>query len=37
MRGLFIKYYRYVIEKTEAIADEPNTFIFERLKQAVLS
>jgi len=32
MRGLPIKYYRYIIEKTEAVADEPNTFMFERLR-----
>ena len=32
MRGLFIKYCKHVIEKIGAIADEPNTFVFERLK-----
>ena len=37
MRGLPIKYCRHVIEKTGAVADEPNIFIFERLRQAVLS
>ena len=36
MRGFSIKYYRHVIEKTEAVADEPNIFIFERLRQAML-
>ena len=34
--GLPIKYYKHVIEKTEAVADEPSTFMFERLRQAVL-
>ena len=35
MRGLPIKYYRYVIEQTGAVVDKPSTFIFERLKEAV--
>jgi hypothetical protein len=35
MRGLPIKYRRHVIEKIGAVADEPNTLIFERLKEAV--
>jgi hypothetical protein len=35
MRGLPIKYYRHIIEKTGAVADEPNTLIFKRLKKAV--
>ena len=35
MRGLFIKYCKHIIEKTGAIADEPSTFIFERLKEAI--
>ena len=36
MRGLPIKYYRHIIEKTGAVADEPSTFVFERLRQAML-
>jgi len=36
MRKLFIKYYRYIIEKAEAVANKPSTFIFKKLKQAVL-
>jgi hypothetical protein len=35
MRGLPIKYYRYIIEKTGVVADEPSTFVFKRLKEAV--
>ena len=35
MRGLPIKYRRYIIEKTGAVADEPSTLIFKRLKEAV--
>jgi len=35
MRGLPIKYRRYIIERTGAVADEPSTLIFERLKEAV--
>ena len=30
-----IKYYRYAIEKTEAIVDKLNTFIFKRLREAI--
>ena len=37
MRGLPIEYYRHVIEKTGAVADEPSIFVFERLRQTVLS
>jgi hypothetical protein len=37
MRGLPIKYRRHVIEKTGAVADEPSTLVFERLKEAVES
>ena len=36
MRGLSIKYYRYVIEKIKAVTDKPSTFMFERLKQVML-
>jgi len=35
MQGLPIKYYRHVIEKTGAVADEPSTLIFKRLKEAI--
>jgi len=35
MRGLPIKYRRHIIEKTGAVADEPSTLIFKRLKEAV--
>jgi hypothetical protein len=35
VRGLPIEYCRHVIEKTGAVADEPNTLIFKRLKEAV--
>ena len=35
MRGLSIKYRRYIIEKIGAVADEPSTLIFERLKEAI--
>jgi len=35
MQGLPIKYHRHAIEKTGAVADEPSTLIFERLKEAV--
>ena len=35
MRGLPIEYRRYAIEKTGAVADEPSTLVFERLKEAV--
>jgi hypothetical protein len=37
VRGLPIKYRRHVIEKTGAVADEPSTLVFERLKEAVES
>jgi len=32
MRGLFIKYYRHIIENTRAVVDKPNTFVFKKLK-----
>jgi len=32
MRGLSIKYCRYIIKKTGAVTDESNTFMFERLR-----
>ena len=32
MRGLTIKYYKYIIEKIEAIVDKLSTFIFKKLK-----
>ena len=35
MRGLPIDYRRYVMEKIGAVADEPSTLIFKRLKEAV--
>ena len=35
MRGLPIDYRRHVIEQTGAVADEPSTLVFERLKEAV--
>ena len=35
MQGLPTKYRRHAIEKTGAVADEPNTLVFERLKEAV--
>ena len=35
MRGLPIEYRRHTIEKTGAVADEPSTLIFKRLKEAV--
>ena len=35
MRGLPIKFRRHALEKTGAIADEPSTLVFERLKEAV--
>jgi hypothetical protein len=35
IRGLPIKYYRHVMEQTGAVADEPRTLIFGRLKEAV--
>ena len=35
MRGLPTKYRRHAMEQTGAVADEPNTLVFERLKKAV--
>ena len=35
MRGLPIDYRRYVMEKIGAVADEPSTLIFKRLKEAI--
>ena len=35
MRGLPIDYCRHAMEKTRAVADEPRTLVFERLKEAV--
>jgi hypothetical protein len=35
IQGLPIEYRRHVIEKTGAVADEPSTLIFKRLKEAV--
>jgi hypothetical protein len=35
MRGLPIKYRRYIIEKIGAMVDEPSTLVFKRLKEAV--
>jgi hypothetical protein len=35
MRGLPIKYHRHVMEQTGAVADEPSTLVFERLKKAI--
>ena len=35
MRGLPIKYRRYVIEKIGAVADKPSTLMFKRLKEAI--
>jgi len=32
MHGLFIKYYRYIIKKTGAVADELSTFVFKKLR-----
>ena len=37
MRGLPIKYYRHVIERTGAVIDEPSTCVFKRLREAVES
>jgi len=36
MRGLPIKYCKYIIEKIGAVMDKPNTFMFKRLRQAML-
>ena len=35
MRGLPIKYRRYIMEIIGAVVDEPRTLIFKRLKKAV--
>ena len=35
MRGLLIKFYRHAMKITGAVADEPRTLIFKRLKEAV--
>jgi hypothetical protein len=35
MRGLPIKYRRYIIEKIGAVVDKPRTLVFKRLKEAV--
>ena len=35
MRGLPIEYRRYIMEKIGAVADEPSTLIFKRLKEAI--
>ena len=35
MQGLPIKFRRHIIEKTGAVADEPSTLIFKRLKEAI--
>ena len=35
MRGLPIKYYRYIIEKIGALKDKFSTFIFKRLKKII--
>ena len=37
MRELPIGYRRHVMEKTGAVADEPSTLVFKRLKEAVKS
>ena len=37
MQGLPIEYDRHIMEKTGAIADEPSTLVFKRLKEAVES
>ena len=37
MRGLPIEYRRHAMEKTGAVADEPRTLVFKRLKEAVES
>jgi len=37
MCGLPIKYYRHIIGKTGAVADELSTFVFKKLRQAMLS
>ena len=35
IQGLPIKYHRHAIEKIGAVADEPSTLVFKRLKEAV--
>ena len=35
MRGLFIKYYKYIIEKPRAVANKPSIFMFKRLRQVM--
>ena len=35
MCGLPIEYRRHVMEKTGAVANEPSTLVFKRLKEAV--
>ena len=37
MRGLPIKYYKHIMEKTGAVADEFNIFVFKRLKKTIKS
>jgi hypothetical protein len=37
MRGLPIEFRRHAMEKIGAVADEPRTLVFERLKEAVES
>ena len=37
MRGLPIEYRRHAMEETGAVADEPSTLVFKRLKEAVES
>jgi len=37
VRGLPIEYRKHAMEKTGAVADEPSTLVFERLKEAVES
>jgi hypothetical protein len=35
MQGLPIRYRRHIIETIGAVADEPSTLIFKRLKEAI--
>ena len=37
MRGLPIEFRRHVMEMTGAVADEPRTLVFKRLKEAIES
>ena len=37
MRGLPIEYRRHAMEQTGAVADEPSTLVFEKLKEAIES